>query len=663
MIPNSEKTDLGDRQVPVTAVNPQSSTNPKSTFKRGLAEIAYEINQGETSIEQLLSPSSTRGWDEGDINLLVKYNLIKDTRTGTNNSGARTWKPGTVGRGMSGPEVKALQTNLIAGGFLAPKKNGKPSDDGNFGADTETAVKALQTKLGFVGDAVDGAYGKDTKKAVAAKPDIFKSSGNNTADSQEKAIAELEAKFPPGALTVTGTPPKSIPITTIVDGDTETPKRSYARMFAIWAYYINRGSWTVDEFLKNGWSEADLALLIKYKLIDASKDTRPKPVRSNNVASVNADGTSTVTKNDGSSFVIPNANTWTTQQTDTALKRFIYLLDFVERPINEHVDLSVYFLHKLKLLEGNLNDQQVAEMEELARDLLYNKPNDDTVKNALARYERLKASGAIQKGATTAAAPSATTAATTASSEEARRAEHQKFSDEQKAREAQKAAMNLILSRVVSRYQVPPGKTMIGKEDGVFYYGDSNNRDAGSTDTSTGRAISMAMYKQGTNFVDQPLKDAIAMWPQIKIVQYVKPAGLGFWKGMQAAPTGSASIKGWEADGNGLPSINFGNSASSASTRSMTAQPTDNEIDMNPLSLTYGKRKNPQGLKDTDLEFQDRMRANALRSPPPVTLDEPKDGRIPIGTNPDGTLKYNTQESVGFQQDELNRIVSLVHHR
>jgi hypothetical protein len=365
------------------------------------------------------------------------------------------------------------------------------------------------------------------------------------------------------------------------------------------------------------------------------------------VASVNADGTSTVTRNDGSSFVIPTANTWTTQQGITALKRFIDLLDFVEAPTNEHVDLSVYFYNKLKLLEGKLNDQQVAEMEELARDLLFNRPNDDAVKQALARYERLKASGAIKipgttnsvattvakppappadgaaAGATTGAANGA--AATQSSSEEDRRAEYQKFADEREAAAAQKSAMALIRSRVVSRYEVPPGKTVIGKEDGVFYYGDSNNRDAGSTDTSTGRAISMAMYKQGTNFVDQPLKDAIAKWPQIKIVQYVKPAGLGFWKGMQAAPTGSASIKGWIADGNGTA------------------------IDL--------------GVTDAD-------RATAPRNPDgSVKLSDPGakvDATTPL--NPDGSVKLNTfskdvKESVGFQPDELNRIVSLIHHR
>jgi len=627
LIPDSEKTDLGDRKVPVTAVNPQSSTNPKSTFKRGLAELAYEINQGETSIEKLLSRSSTRGWDEGDINLLVKYNLIKDTRTGSNNSSARTWKPGTVGRGMSGDEVTALQTNLIAGGFLAPQKNGKTSADGNFGTDTETAVKALQKKLGFTGDAVDGAYGKDTKKAVEANPAIFKS-------AREKAIDALEAKFPQGQQISTGKPPKLIPLTTVADWDTVEPKRTYARMLAIWAYSINQDLKTVDEFAKS-WGESSLELLIKNNLIDPAKDTRQKK------SNTSSNGNTLQMIIDPAEIARLNGNKTQADQ----INRFRELIDKASTgaPIQENRDPAIYFLHKIKLLEGILHEgitpAEVLELEDLAQKLgQQGAENNPELVKLINVYNGLKANGTIAANTIKAPAPpadgaaaSATTvaangaAATQSSSEEDRRAESQKFADEREAAAAQKSAMALIRSRVVSRYEVPPGKTVIGKEDGVFYYGDSNNRDAGSTDTSTGRAISMAMYKQGTNFVDQPLKDAIAKWPQIKIVQYVKPAGLGFWKGMQAAPTGSASIKGWVADGNGTA------------------------IDL--------------GITDAD-------RATAPKNPDSsVKLGDPGakvDATTPL--NPDGSVKLNTfskdvKESVGFQPDELNRIVSLVHYR
>jgi hypothetical protein len=73
---------------------------------------------------------------------------------------------------------------------------------------------------------------------------------------------------------------------------------------------------------------------------------------------------------------------------------------------------------------------------------------------------------------------------------------------------AREAAVQLIKSRTVSKWQVPQGKTVIGKEDGKIMWGDTNGRN-GSEDTVTGRTMSMDMYNKGTNFVDAALKSAI----------------------------------------------------------------------------------------------------------------------------------------------------------
>jgi len=73
---------------------------------------------------------------------------------------------------------------------------------------------------------------------------------------------------------------------------------------------------------------------------------------------------------------------------------------------------------------------------------------------------------------------------------------------------AREAAVQLIKSRTVSKWQVPQGKTVIGKEDGKIMWGDGNGRGGGE-DTVTGRTMSMDMYNKGTNFVDAALKSAI----------------------------------------------------------------------------------------------------------------------------------------------------------
>jgi hypothetical protein len=223
-------------------------------------------------------------------------------------------------------------------------------------------------------------------------------------------------------------------------------------------------------------------------------------------------------------------------------------------PIQESQDPSVYFLRKIKLLEGILNEgltpAEAQELEALAKDLGQEgaEKNPELVK-LINVYNGLKANGTIAANTVKAqpaqSVDNTTTAATTqGSSEEDQRAQYQKFYDEQKAKEAKEAAATVFNSRIQSRYAVKSGMTIIGKEDGVIYWADATTRGE-MNDQQSGRAVSMAMYKQGTNFVDQQLKDAINTLG-MKIVPYVKPAGLGTLDSWQAAPDGSASIQGFK---------------------------------------------------------------------------------------------------------------------
>ena len=65
-------------------------------------------------------------------------------------------------KGYKGSDVKSLQTALIAQGFAC----GSTGADGEFGANTEKAVKALQQAKGLT---VDGIAGKNTITALGGK--------------------------------------------------------------------------------------------------------------------------------------------------------------------------------------------------------------------------------------------------------------------------------------------------------------------------------------------------------------------------------------------------------------------------------------------------------------------------------------------------------------
>jgi LysM repeat protein len=90
------------------------------------------------------------------------------------------------------------------------------------------------------------------------------------------------------------------------------------------------------------------------------------------------------------------------------------------------------------------------------------------------------------------------------------RAQYDKFKADDAKSEARAAAIQLVKSRIMSKWQVPTGMSAISKEEGTIMWGDTNGR-GGSGDSVTGRTMSMDMYNKGNNFVDAPLKNALAV--------------------------------------------------------------------------------------------------------------------------------------------------------
>ena len=70
----------------------------------------------------------------------------------------------TLKKGMQGNDVQALQVALMAAGYKLPKYGA----DGDFGAETESAVKELQKDKNLT---VDGIYGAKTHAALMADTD------------------------------------------------------------------------------------------------------------------------------------------------------------------------------------------------------------------------------------------------------------------------------------------------------------------------------------------------------------------------------------------------------------------------------------------------------------------------------------------------------------
>ena len=91
------------------------------------------------------------------------------------------------------------------------------------------------------------------------------------------------------------------------------------------------------------------------------------------------------------------------------------------------------------------------------------------------------------------------------------RAQYDKFKADDAAKEARAAAIKLVKSRIVSKWNVPSGMTVIGKEDGKIYWvGAQSGGEGGGDGTQSGRTMSMDMYNKGTNFVDAEFKNALS---------------------------------------------------------------------------------------------------------------------------------------------------------
>lgn len=85
---------------------------------------------------------------------LTKYDKLETTTT-TTTKGDYTMEMRNLKKGHTGDDVKALQILLIGNGYSC----GSTGADGNFGSNTETAVKKYQTAKGLT---VDGIAGKNT---------------------------------------------------------------------------------------------------------------------------------------------------------------------------------------------------------------------------------------------------------------------------------------------------------------------------------------------------------------------------------------------------------------------------------------------------------------------------------------------------------------------
>jgi len=97
-----------------------------------------------------------RGWNRWGL-MTKYYDYGDDARTYEPELGSRMLEKSSVG-----PDVKELQETLISLGYSC----GKWGADGDFGGDTETAVKAFQHDEGLI---MDGKYGPKTHEALTLR--------------------------------------------------------------------------------------------------------------------------------------------------------------------------------------------------------------------------------------------------------------------------------------------------------------------------------------------------------------------------------------------------------------------------------------------------------------------------------------------------------------
>ena len=92
--------------------------------------------------------------DYGDAVFTGSGAAKPDTPASEYTLGTRTLK-----KGSKGTDVKALQEFLLQLGYSLPRYGA----DGDFGSETETAIKRFQARAGL---AQDGVYGGDTHRAL-----------------------------------------------------------------------------------------------------------------------------------------------------------------------------------------------------------------------------------------------------------------------------------------------------------------------------------------------------------------------------------------------------------------------------------------------------------------------------------------------------------------
>lgn len=127
--------------------------------------------------------ASKTGTKIGNKGLLKVVRFIQDDGTDTpNNSGSPNSSAVSrvLKKGMRGADVKALQAKLIGLGYSC----GKSGADGDFGADTEAAVKKFQREHGCQ---VDGQAGEKTLKAIEKAMD----KGHGEVSGNEKNVVKI----------------------------------------------------------------------------------------------------------------------------------------------------------------------------------------------------------------------------------------------------------------------------------------------------------------------------------------------------------------------------------------------------------------------------------------------------------------------------------------
>ena len=146
-------------------------------------------------------------------------------------------------KGMTGSDVKLLQELLMQLGYTLPKYGA----DGDFGSETETAVKAFQKQAGIK---VDGLYGEDSHKALmgAVADD---DEGKKVDEPSPQPSTEAPEKPSSGAVQPSnGTPTK---VTIVSNGGTVNIRKGNSTAFSRITAVKNGTVFPYIATAANGW--------------------------------------------------------------------------------------------------------------------------------------------------------------------------------------------------------------------------------------------------------------------------------------------------------------------------------------------------------------------------------------------------------------------------